>query len=370
MDIRDHKIIFTRLLADWYQTNQRALPWRKTNNPYKIWVSEVMLQQTQVETVRPYFQRFIHRFPTVEKLARARQQTVLKLWEGMGYYARARNLHAAAKIIKHDFGQTVPDKIEDFRNLPGVGAYISAAVMSIAFGQPFAVVDGNVKRVLARLFREKAFVNDSRTHRIFQRRADSLLDTNDPGRHNQAMMELGALLCKPSTPLCDLCPVVSFCKANRHQQVAEFPMRKSRKKTPIFPCAVGVIFKKDKVLLTQRPQNGLLGGLWEFPGGKIKPDESPMAACRREIREETGLIVKQMSYLAQIKHTYTHFGIVMDVFVCRYLRGEVTLNGPVDFKWITPQELRRFPMPKANLKFLPQLQQWYKMQISGEGGGV
>ncbi len=174
------------------------------------------------------------------------------------------------------------------------------------------------------------------------------------------MMELGALICKPSTPQCGVCPVVSFCKAYEKSQVTQFPKRKPRGKIPVYPCAVGVILKRDKVLLTKRAPNGLLGGLWEFPGGKNRPGEPPEKACRREIREETGLIVKNMAHLTQIKHKYTHFGIVMDVFVCRYLRGKVTLNGPVAYKWVTPQELSRYPMPKANSKFLPQLLQWYE----------
>ncbi len=351
-------------LAAWYQTHQRDLPWRDTGDPYKIWVSEVMLQQTQVETVKPYYRRFIRRFESVVKLSRARQQTVLKRWEGLGYYARARNLHAAARIVVSDFDGAIPDRMDHFRKLPGVGAYIGAAVMSIAFDQPFAVVDGNVKRVLARLFCEKAPVNESRGHPIFQKRADVLLDRTDPGRHNQAMMELGALICKPSAPQCGVCPVVSFCRAYEKKEVTQFPKRKPRKKIPVYPCAVGVILKGEKILLTKRPQKGLLGGLWEFPGGKIRPAESPMAACRREIREETGLIVKNMTALTQIKHTYTHFGIVMDVFGCRYLRGKVVLDdGPVDYRWVTPRELSRYPMPKANLKFLPQLSQWYQCAV-------
>jgi len=360
MDGFQEKGSIHRLLAGWYQTDRRDLPWRGTGDPYKIWVSEVMLQQTQVKTVKPYYQRFIKRFPTAAKLAGARQQTVLRLWEGLGYYARARNLHAAAKIVTRDFDRNIPNQIDLFRKLPGVGAYISAAVMSIAFNQPYAVVDGNVKRVLARLLGEKALVNDNRSHGIFQRHADALLDTSCPGRHNQAMMELGALICKPSAPLCGICPVASICKAHNKGQVKQFPRRKARKEIPVRPCAVGVIVKGDEFLITRRPQNGLLGGLWEFPGGKINPAESPLAACRREIKEETGLIVKQMAHLTQIKHAYTHFKIIMDVFVCRYSRGKVTLNGPVDFRWVSSRALRRYPMPKANLKFLPKLLEWCK----------
>ncbi len=210
-----------RRLRRWYLKNHRALPWRETHDAYRIWVSEVMLQQTQVKTVLPYYKTFIRRFPDVITLAGARQQTVLKAWEGLGYYARCRNLHHAAKVVRNEHAGEIPDDMEAFRKLPGVGEYIAAAVMSIAFDQPFAVVDGNVKRVLARLFEIDAPVNKSNTLKIFRSVAQNLLDSDQPETFNQAVMELGAMLCKPKAPDCIPCPVHCACEAYKNQTTGE-----------------------------------------------------------------------------------------------------------------------------------------------------
>ncbi|MFZ1983631.1 MAG: A/G-specific adenine glycosylase [Desulfatitalea sp.] len=196
-----------RTLGAWYDTHRRDLPWRYTRDPYAIWVSEVMLQQTQVKTVTPYFQRFMQRFPDVGRLAQADEQSVLKSWEGLGYYSRARHLHQAAQRVVHEWDGRLPSTWPEIRQLPGIGDYIAAAVLSIAFAQPHAVVDGNVKRVLARLLRMATPINAAAGHQLFQAAADRLLDVQDPGRHNQAMMELGALVCTPQTPLCAQCPL-------------------------------------------------------------------------------------------------------------------------------------------------------------------
>ena len=270
-------------LLKWYRTNHRDLPWRRTSNPYHIWVSEVMLQQTQVNTVLGYYRRFITTFPTVKRLAEADLQAVLKIWEGLGYYARARNLHRAAQIIEQAHEGKIPDTWNDFRKLAGVGDYIAAAVLSIAYDQPYAVVDGNVKRVLARLHQISAPVNEPRSTARFKKAADRLLDLKRPGTFNQAVMELGALICKPRNPACDACPLKQLCRSYQTRQVDRYPRSRKRAATPRYHIAVGVVFKKGRVLITRRKREGLLGGLWEFPGGKIKDGESPTAACIREI---------------------------------------------------------------------------------------
>lgn len=347
---------FQTKLLNWYKGSHRKLPWRDIQNPYYIWVSEVMLQQTQVETVKPYYQKFIQEFPTAEALAKADLQEVLKVWEGLGYYSRARNLHRAAKMVAEELGGEVPDDYQQFRQLSGVGDYIAAAVQSIAFHQPYAVVDGNVKRVLARLFAINTAVNDAKSNKIFQQRASGILNQKKPGEFNQAVMELGALICRPQNPLCEKCPVATFCAAFQSDMVAKYPVRKKRKPAPVYHIAVGVVSKNGKILITKRKESGLLGGLWEFPGGKIKDGETAEEACIREIKEEVNLKIEVMDYLRQVKHAYTHFKIVLDVFRCRYISGKVKLDGAVDYRWIKPDEIEKFPFPKANHKFIPLIE--------------
>jgi len=340
---------------EWYAANHRHLPWRETDDPYRIWVSEVMLQQTQVRTVVSYYQRFLTLFPTLEDLARADAGRVLKAWEGLGYYARARNLHKAAQIVSTAYGGRLPEDWEEMKRLPGVGDYIASAVLSIAFGRAYAVVDGNVKRVLSRLFLIEEPVNSGGSYKIYQTAATGFMGEANPGVFNQAIMELGALICRPSNPICDHCCLRRYCRAYESQVVSEYPKRIARKPIPTYLIAAGVVQKDDKVLITRRKPEGLLGGLWEFPGGKVKDGEDPHAACIREIREETGIVAEIDTYLTRVKHAYTHFRIEMDVFCCRYVSGRVRLNGPEAFRWIRVKELPHYPFPKANLKFIPLL---------------
>jgi len=344
-----------KLLIEWYQRHHRRLPWRETNDPYRIWVSEVMLQQTQVQTVLPYYQKFLRNFPNVKTLANADLQELLKAWEGLGYYARARNMHRSAKVIFEQHAGIFPDSWDVLRKLPGIGDYIASAVLSIAFNQPYAVLDGNVKRVLARLYEISEPVNKPSSYKTFKRIADGLLDCRHPGMFNQALMELGALVCKPKKPDCNGCPLYFRCRANQKEHVDQFPKRIQKPKTPLHNIAVGVVYKNSHMLITRRKPEGLLGGLWEFPGGKVRNHESPEKACIREIKEEVNLNVTVDGHISQVKHAYTHFKILMDVFICRYVSGEVKLNGPEDFRWITLKEIDQYPFPKANHKFIQLL---------------
>lgn len=315
-----------------------------------------MLQQTQVKTVTPYFLNFMDRFPTLEAFAGADLQIVLKLWEGLGYYARARNFHKAARIIVEEMKGVIPDDFYEFQKLPGIGDYIGSAVQSIAFGHPLAVLDGNVKRVLARLYSIEAPVNKPNSHGPFKALADLHLDKHDPGTFNQAMMELGALVCSPKNPDCAACPVSEFCKAFLSGTVDQFPKRAASRKVPTVHIAAGIVRKNGKVLITRRKLNGLLGGLWEFPGGKLEKGEEASLACIREIKEETGITAAVSSHLTTVHHAYTHFKIKMDVFYCRFIQGRVHLNGPIDYRWVSIQELNNFAFPKANKKFIPYLE--------------
>ncbi|MCG8614737.1 MAG: A/G-specific adenine glycosylase [Desulfobacterales bacterium] len=344
-----------QLLLDWYQASKRTLPWREDVSPYGVWVSEVMLQQTQVKTVIPYYFRFMEKYPDVGTLAKAPLEPILKSWEGLGYYARARNLHRAAGIVAETMGGIVPDDFNTFLSLPGVGDYIASAVQSIAFGHDHSVVDGNVKRVLSRLFLMETPVNHTSAHKTYKKTAEALLFRADPGSFNQAVMELGALICKPKNPDCSSCPLSGHCLAHREGSTDLFPVRVSRKKVPTHHISIGVVRKADRVLITRRKLDGLLGGLWEFPGGKVETDETPEDACIREIKEETGIEAELSTFITRVRHAYTHFKIEMDVYYCDYKSGRVRLKGPIDHKWIRLEEIDHYPFPRANLKFIPLL---------------
>lgn len=347
-----------RQLGAWYDDLKRDLPWRRTGDPYAVWVSEVMLQQTQVKTVIPYYHRFMTLFPDVRHLARADDMMILKVWEGLGYYTRARNMHRAAQQIVKVSGGEMPREWRDLRQLPGVGDYIAAAVLSIAHGQPYAVVDGNVKRVLARLYLMAVPVNQASGHKAYQAMADQLLDHSDPGRHNQAMMELGAVICAPKTPSCGQCPVHSFCEARRNGQTHCYPTRTRRAGVPHKQLVAGVVLKNGRLLLTQRPGEGLLAGLWEFPGGLLEADEDSAAACARWIEETTGLKVRVERHVVAVRHAYTHFKIHMELFVCVWQQGRVRLNGPAAFRWVSIAQLEAYPLHKAVHKALPALRHY------------
>lgn len=345
-----------KALRTWYDRHQRPLPWRQSRDPYRIWVSEVMLQQTQVKTVLPYYERFLAAFPDIHSLAAAGSQTVLKLWEGLGYYRRAHHLMEAARLVTRERNGRLPTERDVFRTLPGVGDYIANAVMSIAFGQPWAVVDGNVKRVLARLFRLDDPVNRPSIHARFQALADHLLDRSDPSAHNQAVMELGALICLPRNPACQACPLAARCRAYGDGVVDRYPVREKKTAIPEHAMVAGVVYKRGKLLLVRRPDEGFLGGLWEFPGGRCLKNEKPPVACRRTVQEQTGLTIATGEPVARVRHAYTHFKITLAAVACRWEAGRVRLNGPVAFRWVPLRDLEAFPLPGAIKKVLPHLE--------------
>ncbi len=354
---------FQQTLRRWFRQAQRSLPWRETADAYPIWVSEVMLQQTRVTTVLPYFQRFMAAFPTVADLAAADQQAVLKVWEGLGYYARARNLHRAAQIVAGKYGGKIPENYREFRQLPGVGDYIAAAVQSMAFAAPHAVVDGNVKRVLARLFLLDAPVNSSGAGKIYQQTATALLDARHPGDFNQSLMELGALICLPRNPQCAACPLRSFCRAYREGRQQEFPRRTPSRRIPGYRHAIAVIYRQQErdgrhtplFLIVQRPAEGLLGGLWEFPGDEIRPTETPETACRRLAREALDLSVTPRQFLTRIRHAFTHFHLTGEVFLCEGSAGGISLRNGTAFRWVSLRELAQFPVSRVNQKIISRL---------------
>ena len=324
------------------------MPWRSDPSPYKVWVSEIMLQQTQVVTVIPYFDRFVSRFPSFKALAAADQQEVLKLWEGLGYYSRARNLHQAARRIQEHHGGTPPQTADELRTLPGVGPYTAAAIASIAFGEPVPSVDGNVLRVCSRLWgletpmRDKALADEVRA------RLTPLIATVNPSHFNQAMMETGALICAPRNPDCTHCLLARHCVAFKAGRTAELPVVERAARTPHYRVAVGVVWKRGRILIARRAEDQMLGGLWEFPGGKQERGETLEQTVIREIAEETGLQVTVTGRYATVKHAYSHFRITLTAYRCEWRSGTARPKSAVELRWIPPARLTDFPMPRAN----------------------
>jgi len=342
-------------LQTWWRNHRRDLPWRRRRGPYAVWVSEVMLQQTRVATVREYYRRFLRRFPTVAALAAASQADVLKAWEGMGYYARARNLHAAARRIVADFGGRLPASLAELRLLPGVGQYTAAAIASIAFGLDEPVLDGNVVRVLARLFRVGRDPRTARTRKRLAALARSLIPPGKAGLVNQALMDLGATVCTPRGPRCAVCPLRGHCRALARGEQHKLPRRPPRKPIPHYDIAAGVVWKRGRVLIDRRRPDRMLGGLWEFPGGKREPGEPLEQTVVREVREEVGIDVQPIRLLVSVRHAYTHFRITLHAFECRYLSGRCRAIGCDDFKWVRPPDLDRYAFPKANRRIIDAL---------------
>jgi A/G-specific adenine glycosylase len=345
-----HRIVARPLLA-WYRRRARDLPWRRTGDPYAIWVSEVMLQQTRVETVRGYYDRFLARFPSLATLARAREQSVLKAWEGLGYYARARHLHAAAREAAARYGG-VPGTHDALRALPGVGRYTAAAVAAIAFGERRLPLDGNIRRVLARLF-DLARAGEA----DYLCRGEPLLDGLTRARVGsmvQALMELGACVCLPRNPRCDACPVRRACRALAAGTIEQRPARRARAATPHYEVVVATLRDaRGRVLLVQRPRAGLLGGLWELPGGKVHAGEPRARAIRRELREETGITrLRGLRYLGCVDHAYTHFSVTLHLFTAATAQEIAGLHGPAAARWVVPGRVSREPLPRGTQKLL------------------
>jgi A/G-specific adenine glycosylase len=347
---------WTQPLLEWYLANRRELPWRETTDPYRVWVSEIMLQQTRVDTVVPYYRRFLECFPTIADLANADLDKVLKLWEGLGYYARARNLHRAAQVVLSDFGGVIPNSFCELRKLPGLGEYTAAAVASIACFEAVPVIDGNVLRVVSRLL---AITDEIRTRsaRIKVRNClKTAIDREVPGEFNQAMMELGALVCTPRSPNCTECPLNPFCEARKTGRTAKFPVRKPRRAIPHHQVVVGLIRDENgRFLITRRPENVMLGGLWEFPGGKAKKNEALDDALRRELREELSVEVEINGVQKPVEHAYSHFSITLTPFDCVISSGIPQPRSATDMQWVSMEEFARFAFPKTTLKVMKMI---------------
>jgi A/G-specific adenine glycosylase len=356
-----------RLLLAWLPGVRRDLPWRRRRDPYAVWVSEVMLQQTQVATVIPYFERWLTRFPDIASLAAASQDALLKAWEGLGYYARARNLQRAAQEVMAHHNGTLPSEREALLALPGIGRYTAGAILSLAFGRHEPILDGNVRRVLCRVYdiaeNPKAPAVDKRLWELAGRLVREA-PAGQPGDLNEALMELGALVCVPGQPDCSACPLAAVCLARADGVQAERPVTAKRVPTPHYAVAAALITDgAGRYLIARRPTHGLLGGLWEFPSTPAEAsgtgqgtEESLPDFLARAVEERLGLQIAVGAQSGRVSHAYTHFRITLQSFHCRTLSGQATAaNYYTGVAWVPRGELENYPFPVTHLKILKSL---------------
>lgn len=349
MYVLDSKHEFRQALLNWYQAEKRDLPWRRTSNPYYIWVSEVMLQQTRVDTVIPYYERFIEKYPTMEHLAEADEEELLKMWEGLGYYSRARNLQTGVKEVVETYGGMVPTNRKEISTLKGVGPYTAGAVLSIAFGVPEHAVDGNVMRVLSRILLIEEDITIPRTKRIFENVVMDLIDPKDPSSFNQGLMELGATICTPK-PKCLLCPVRDYCKAFHEGRQEELPVRTKKKKGKVFQVALFALQnERGEWLLRQRPESGLLARLWEFPMVELTTEKSAQEILFTEHRIKMTAIEDIMDF----KHIFTHLTWDVKSYYGKLQANEFNTD---EFKFFTTEEVENLPKP------VPVVKVWEKIK--------
>ena len=332
----------------WYHANKRTLPWRGHPSAYAVWVSEIMLQQTRVETVIPYFEKWMRLFPNVNTLANASEHDVLNAWEGLGYYSRARNLHKAAKIVAEKYNGEIPRDLDELRKLPGIGRYTLGAIASIAFGMDVSALDGNIKRVYARIFDVDEPVDSPAGEKILWQLADEHLPKGHAGDYNQALMDLGATICVPKNPRCLICPLMKLCTARQNGTQDQRPVMKPKKDVPHYIHAAGVIIERGRVLLAQRPSEGLLASMWEFPNGRVNGDPAKglsnalKTGYKLRLRMKRG--VQKREALGIVQHGYSHFSVTVHVFHCEL----VSMSKDANLKWVHLKDLDAYPMGKID----------------------
>ncbi|MDQ7026872.1 MAG: A/G-specific adenine glycosylase [Anaerolineae bacterium] len=353
-------------LLDWYDTHATNLPWHGAS-PYGVWLSEIMLQQTQVETVISYYTHFMKKYPHISQLANASLDAILKQWEGLGYYSRARNLHKTARIIATEMDSHFPQTVHELMKLPGIGRYTAGAIASIAFNQVAPVLDGNVIRVFARLIDLDDDVTESRVKNKLWDMAEKLVPQKRSGDYNQALMQLGQKICTPRQPNCHQCPIQAVCKAFANDTQVTRPVKKKRQPIPHYDVAAGIIRDESgRLLIAQRPLEGLLGGLWEFPGGKQETGESLPQCLKRELREELAIEVEVGDLFVQVKHAFTHFKITLHAYNCRYQSAMSPYTEPqtlevANWAWVTDDELTKYSFGKADREVIRALDERRKM---------
>jgi len=341
-------------LLEWFRISKRSMPWRDTQDPYAIWVSEVMLQQTQVATVVPYFKRFMAELPTIEALAAASEQTVLRLWSGLGYYSRVRNLHRAAKMLVRDSGGRFPHDVEAALQLPGIGEYTAGAILSIAFAQPVPAVDGNVERVLCRMACIEGPPRKAPARRIVRELAAQMASCAHPGDLNQALMELGATICSPTAPRCAACPLRGHCRARAAGRHEELPHTPPRAPTVRRYTAAGIVRRADSVLVAQRIEEGVWAGLWEFPQADVE-DEDPAVSLQLHVRTTLGLEVQVGAQVLRITHGIMNQTIELRVLACEAVGDTLEPHGYTQARWVSVDELADLPLSSPHRKIARHL---------------
>ncbi|MFC1523780.1 A/G-specific adenine glycosylase [Thermodesulfobacteriota bacterium] len=361
----ENSIQFQDRLLRWFQGNSRDLPWRRSYSPYHIWVSEIMLQQTQMDRVVDYFNRWITRFPDIEILARASEQDVLKQWEGLGYYSRAKNIHKAARILTMQAGR-LPMEHHELLKLPGIGKYTAGAIMSLAYNREYPIVDGNIERVFSRVFNIDTPVKDPESRALIWRKAEELIPTGQARFFNQALMELGALICTPRQTKCPECPVRDHCTSFKLGIVDERPVPGKSTQTIRIKMATGILIHQGRMFIQKRPEHGIWANLWEFPGGRLEKGESPEQALVREFLEETELAISGLKKIKTIQHSFTRYRVTLHCFFCTLVdtAPRPVLHEAREYRWVNPGELDRFPFPAPHRKLIEYLKLKRLLDIS------
>ncbi|MBM9512741.1 A/G-specific adenine glycosylase [Desulfobulbus marinus] len=349
---------FQDLLLKWFHTHKRSLPWREEYIPYHVWISEIMGQQTQMERVADYFLRWIARFPSVAAVAAAPELDILKAWEGLGYYSRARNIQKTAQLLMEVYNGDVPASHKELLSLPGIGPYTAAAILSIGFNQPWPLLDANVERVFSRLADIDQPLKQKDTRKALENMAAELLYRKDPRNWNQALMEFGALVCTPKNPNCDQCPVQPFCLANKRDTVDWRPVPREKKKVIDITMACGILRRGNLFFIQQRLDDDIWGGLWEFPGGRLLENELPEQAVIREVAEETEWQVTNPVPFRSVVHYYTRYRVTLHSFWCQLPPTPVqpVLHAAKDANWVTLEELGEYPYPAGHRNLVQLLQ--------------
>lgn len=344
-------------ILSWFQEHARSLPWRETYDPYHVWISEIMLQQTQMDRVVVYFDRWITRFPDIASVAGADEDEVLRFWEGLGYYARAKNIMRTARILQKKYQASLPTDHAQLLALPGIGKYTAGAIMSIAFNKEFPLVDANIERLFARLFNLAEPLKEKKSRSFIWKKAKELLPKGKARLFNQALMELGALVCIARNPRCKICPISGYCQAFALDIIRKRPVLKKTPQTIFIEMATGILQKNDKIYIQKRKPHGVWPNLWEFPGGRLEPGETPEMALVREYFEETEFAVGTLRKITTVQHSYTIYRVTLHCYFCSLLENglEPVLHGPQDYRWVTPAELADYAFPAGHRKLLTYL---------------
>ena len=336
---------FSNFLLIWYKENARKLPWREHKDPYAIWISEIMLQQTKVDTVIPYFKKWMTTYKDISKLAAASEEDVLLNWEGLGYYRRAINLLRTARIVDEKYGGSLPGDIDLLKSLPGIGNYTASAIASIAFNKDTPTVDGNIRRIISRVFNIAEQIDLPSTEKLILEHLKEIKPTKNVGDFNQALMDLGATLCSPRNPECYLCPIQSLCLAEKLNNQSDRPVTKKKPTIPTYYFVCALIKKGNEYLIIKRTKEKLLGGLWEFPNAKLDDQETePVGYLSRKCLEKYGLNIRVGKEIGNYRHTYTHFNQVMNAYLCEVIDQE--LNSEIIHNWVDINNFSNYPMGK------------------------